>query len=83
VNLVGAKKSDGDLTCDGGQFSSNGERLALNANGVEVKRHVFLDRGFKAEGGVSLVAARIDGNLELMAASLSARANRQPSMLTA
>jgi hypothetical protein len=66
VNLVRAK-IDGDLDCVGGEFTSNGETPALNASGVEVKGSVYLnadlDRGFKAEGGVNLVGAKIGGDL--------------------
>jgi hypothetical protein len=63
VDLVSAE-IDGNLDCDGGQFIGSENMLALNANGVLVKRSVFLRNGFKAEGGVDLVSAEIDGNLE-------------------
>jgi hypothetical protein len=62
VNLIGAH-IDGRLDCTGGRFISKGETPALNANGVEVKGHVFLRSGFIAEG-VNLVAAKIDGDLD-------------------
>ena len=38
--------------------------LALDANGVEVKTHVFVSDGFTAEGGVILANAKIDGQLD-------------------
>jgi hypothetical protein len=52
VNLAHAKV-DGLLECDRGEFISKGERLALDANAVEVKGNVFLRDGFKAAGRVT------------------------------
>jgi len=70
VNLVGAK-IDGNLECDGGQFIGNAKVLALNANGVVVKGSVLLRKVraeggviLRAEGGVNLINAKIEGNLE-------------------
>jgi hypothetical protein len=63
VDLIFAK-IDGILVCTGGQFLGNDKVLALNANGAEVKGHVFLDNGFKAKGGVDLGSAKIEGHLD-------------------
>jgi sRNA-binding regulator protein Hfq len=63
VSLTAAK-IDENLNCDGGAFINTGEKLALNANGIEVKGGVFLRKGFRAEGGVNLVAAKIGRTLE-------------------
>jgi len=51
------------LNCNGAQFlNSNGD--AFSADGVEIKGSVFFSNGFKAEGGVSLLGAKIGGNLD-------------------
>jgi hypothetical protein len=62
VNLIGVT-IDGNLDCNGGQFVSKSETLALNAFVAKIKGFVYLGQGFRAEGGVSLGAATIEGNL--------------------
>lgn len=61
---AGRVRIEGDFDCEGGQFIGNDKALALNANGGEVKYAIFLRNGFKAEGGVDLVAAKIGGDLD-------------------
>jgi hypothetical protein len=53
----------GDLSCTEGQFI-NGHGTALLADGSKVERSILLNRGFKAEGKVRFVGAKIGGNLE-------------------
>ncbi len=69
VRLLGAE-IDGIFNCAEGEFinpwrdelNADGEKwgAALNAEGLRVKRNVFLRDGFKAEGKVSLVGATIN-----------------------
>ena len=71
VSLVGAEIS-GQLCCRGGRLSRTNVEAAnpaesiseaLDATGAEVGGDVFLDEGFTADGEVSLLGARIDGQL--------------------
>ena len=55
----------GNFGCNNGHFINKSEEgRALIADGMQVKGNVFLDDGFKAEGEVRLLGARISGNLE-------------------
>jgi hypothetical protein len=70
VDLVTAKIG-GNLECYHGQFIGKPELppdmpalSALDANSAQVKGNVFLSDEFEAEGGVNLVGAKIDGDLE-------------------
>ena len=69
VRLAGAK-IDGDLDCDGGQFTNGKgpapatfDAPALDANSAKIQGSVFLRKGFKALGRVDLAAATIGGDL--------------------
>jgi sRNA-binding regulator protein Hfq len=64
VDLSRAKIAN-DLDCVGGQFISKvDETAALDAVGTEVKGHVLLCDGFRAEGCVILINATIEGGLD-------------------
>ena len=54
----------GNLECPGCQFMGNDTALAFDADGAAFKGSVLLTTGFKAAGGVRLVAATIERNLE-------------------
>jgi hypothetical protein len=54
---------DGNLICDGGHFRGNDTVFALEASDSEVKGNVSLSGGFKANSGIDLHGARIDGFL--------------------
>ena len=68
-------RCSGALACNGAVLRSESGR-ALMAQRASIAGHVFLSEGFSARaaansGGVDLLAARIDGNLSLSAATLS------------
>jgi len=71
VRLLGAKIG-GSLECDNASFTTgkgdSGD--ALNADRIEVNGGVFLRNGFKAEGDVSLLGAKIGGNLSCIKATI-------------
>ena len=51
------------VLCTKGKFNnSNSEEYALSANWAKIDGNVYLNRGFKATGGVSLVGANISGD---------------------
>jgi|GEM_PF-2965633 len=65
VWLLGAKIS-GNLACDGGQFlnrSEDGKANAITADAIEIGGACLLRDGFKSEGCVWLLGAKIAGNL--------------------
>jgi hypothetical protein len=64
VRLIGAKVQ-GELNCTGGTFDGrcNEERSAIRADGLACQGSVYLNDGFKALGGVHLVAAVIGTQL--------------------
>jgi len=51
-----------NLECSGGTFK-NPRKVALSADGANVKGDVFLRDGFSGEGTVRLPGARIEGDL--------------------
>ena len=59
VRLNGALIS-GQLDFSEGQFN-NPNKFALNGQGLTVKGNILLRKGFKANGEVSFIGARIDG----------------------
>ena len=74
VRLVGARIG-GNLDCDGAVLT-NTSGPALDAEGLQVDRSVYLRNSFRAEadseyGAVRLVGARIGGNLECDGAVLT------------
>ena len=70
VRLVGAHVG-GQLNLTGGEFrnhkgnATDADGDAINADGVQVDRGLLCGDGFKAEGGVRLVGARVRGQLDL------------------
>jgi hypothetical protein len=66
IDCTGSKIDEGIFFCDG--FWANGFAKpgddTLDADGIDVKGDVLLRKGFRAEGMVSLVGAKIGGNLE-------------------
>ena len=63
VNIVGAKIG-GELLCGGSDFENpDKEKCALNASGIHVAGAVYFMRNFHAKGEVSLVGAKIGGQL--------------------
>jgi hypothetical protein len=60
---LSSAKINGNLVCDRGQFTC-GAPPAINANRAKVNGYVYFREGFKASGGVNLVAATIGGNLD-------------------
>lgn len=63
---LGDTKVDGDLDCGGSQFirkEKEGE-FALSLNSAEVKGNVYLRDSFRADGGVDLRNAKVDGSLD-------------------
>lgn len=72
VSLIGAKIG-GNLECDGASFingTDNGTGVALAAENASIGGAVLLRHGFSARGGVSLLGATIDSNVECCGASL-------------
>jgi len=64
VRLVGARIG-GNLECDGGHFiTETGAATCFDGERALVEGHVFLRNGFKAEGKVSLLGARIGRSLD-------------------
>ncbi len=74
VRLPGAQIG-GNFECDYGTFRNparvgadgrlvDGTAKALSADGVDVRGHVFLRKGFTAEGEVRLMGAQIGGSFE-------------------
>jgi len=64
VHLVGATIG-GNIECDGGQFVNKvGGGSAISADRINVEGSVFLREGFKAEGEVRLLGAKIGGDLD-------------------
>jgi len=76
VRLPGAQIGD-DLSCTDSTFDSapepgtTGSRQALNMEGAIVGDSVFLGSGFKAEGEVRLVGAKIGGDLDCIGATFA------------
>jgi len=69
VNFSGSKIG-GNLNCQGGQFiNPNGTEKAFNGQGLRVDGTVLLRKGFKAIGQVSLIGAKINGDLDCIAGS--------------
>ena len=65
VWLLGAKIS-GNLDCEGGQFlnrSEDGKADAIVAEAIEIGGACLLRDGFKSEGCIRLLRAKISGNL--------------------
>ena len=58
------------LECDGGQFISKNDNLALIANGAKVEGSVFLRNDFNAEGRVSFRSVTIRGGFPAAASGL-------------
>jgi hypothetical protein len=70
VRLAGAE-IDGQLTCRGSEFKGRDTSdNALVADGMRVRRDVYLDEGFTADGAVRLSGADI-GNLSFRDAQIS------------
>jgi len=62
---LGRAKIGGTLECAGGLFNNSGSPWpAINAKGLVVTGDVLFHNGFKAQGEVDLIGARIKGNLE-------------------
>ena len=62
---LGSAKIGGTLECTGGLFNNSGSpQPAINAKGLVVTGDVLFHNGFRAQGEVDLVGARIEGNLE-------------------
>lgn len=63
VRLPGAMIG-GQLECSDGRFAGNGDGgRAFTASGVDIEGDVFLSRGFRADGEVWLLGAKISGQL--------------------
>jgi hypothetical protein len=68
VSLIGAQIGT-NLRCTGGKFKNQWSQkmkkggLAITANGVLVQGDIFLDGGFRAEGEVRILNARVNGDL--------------------
>lgn len=72
VSLIGAKIG-GNLECDGARLSNatqDGTGVALAAENAMIGGAVLLRHGFTALGGVSLLGATIDSNVECCGALL-------------
>ena len=71
VELAGADIA-GSLSCSGAQLTGRDEDgYALSAAGIKVGGDVHLGDGFTAEGGISLISARLSGSLEVMPTRLA------------
>ena len=71
VELAGAEIA-GSLSCSGAQLTGRDEDgYALTAAGIKVGGDVHLGDGFTAEGGISLISARLSGSLEVMPTRLA------------
>jgi hypothetical protein len=72
VSLIGTRIG-GNLECDGANLSNatnDGIGVALAAENAVIGGAVLLRHGFSAHGGVSLLGATIDSNVECCGASL-------------
>ncbi len=72
ISLIGARIG-GNLECDGANLTNataNGTGVALAAENAAIGGAVLLRHGFVARGGVSLLGATIDSNVECCGASL-------------
>lgn len=72
VSLMGSKIG-GNLECDGASLANataDGTGVALAAENAVIGGAVLLRHGFTARGGVSLLGATIDSNVECCGASL-------------
>jgi nitrogen fixation protein len=72
ISLIGTRIG-GNLECDGASLSNatvDGTGVALVAENAVIGGAVLLRHGFKARGGVSLLNATIDSNVECCGASL-------------
>ena len=72
ISLIGARIG-GNLECDGASLSNatvDGTGVALAAENAVIGGAVLLRHGFKARGGVSLLGATINSNVECSGASL-------------
>jgi hypothetical protein len=65
VRLVGATVG-GDLDCRNAKFINKDGKygIALNGDGLNVKGSVFLRNNFRADGKISLVGAKVRGDLD-------------------
>jgi len=71
VELAGADIA-GTLSCSGAQLGGRDkDGDALSGFGMKVGEDVILDKGFTAEGAISLVLARLSGSLHLTAERLA------------
>ena len=62
----------GSFRCSGAQLTGRDEDgYALTAAGIKVGGDVHLGDGFTAEGGISLISARLSGSLEVMPTRLA------------
>lgn len=68
VRLLGVEIA-GDLDCSGGTFihppqeETNRGGKAISADGIGVKGHVFMGKGFHAEGDVRFLSAHVGGQM--------------------
>jgi hypothetical protein len=72
ISLIGARIG-GNLECDGASLTNataDGTGVALAAENAVIGGAVLLRHGFVAHGGVSLLGATIDSNVECCGASL-------------
>src|SRR5271166_645238 len=72
ISLIGAKVG-GNLECDGAGLTNataDGSGVVLVAENAVIGGAVLLRHGFKARGGISLLGATIDSNVECCGASL-------------
>lgn len=72
ISLIGIRLG-GNLECDGASFSNataDGSGMALVAENATIGGGVLLRHGFRATGGVSLLGASIDSNVECCGATL-------------
>jgi hypothetical protein len=75
IHLVDAEIG-GNLECRGVHLrGSNLQGNTLNAERITVGSQIFLDQGFRADGGIYLLGARINGNLECRGAQISGGRN--------
>ncbi len=87
ISLIGARIG-GNLECDGASLSNataDGTGVALAAENAAIGGAVLLRHGFVARGGVSLLGATIESNVECCGASLqnwSDKGSRETLRLT-
>jgi hypothetical protein len=71
IDLVDAEIG-GNLECRGVHLRGRNQKgSALHAERITVGSQVYLDQGFRADGAIYLLAARINGNLECRGAQVS------------